>query len=190
MDDQHFRALLAEYSVLSSSFDKHATVGYSILPIALTAVGGVAILGQSHGEYTGLGASLLLLLVITWVGTSHTVLNRIGLRLIAIELRIRDGLTIDMREEPFFFTSFIGQGAPGFLVYFFIFALVGIASLCFSMVHWWATLTRWKWSVAGRVAGVSIPVVLNAVGVLTLYFVERGVNRKRTALIGGSGRAA
>ena len=191
MDEKYLKALLAEYAALSSSFDKYVTVGYSILPLALTAIGGVAILGQFKGEYAGLGASLLLLLVIAWVGTSHTLLNRIGLRLIAIELRIRDGLAIDKREEPpFFFTSFVGQGAPGLIVYFSFFALVASAVLCVSMVHWLVTLSTWKYSVACRVVGVSIPVVLNVIGALTLYLVERDVNRKRAALIDVAGRAA
>jgi hypothetical protein len=183
MDDQLFRALLAEYAVLSSSFDKHATVGYSILPLALTAIGGVAILGQSRGPYVGVGASLGLLVVVAWIGSSHALLNRIGLRLVAIELQLRRGLAIDRSEEAFFFTSFIGQGAPGYVVYFPIFGLIACATLVISMMHWWATLTAWHWPVAYRVTGVAVPVALNAAGILTMYLVERRVERQRDALI-------
>lgn len=188
MDEQHLRALLAEYAALSSSFDKHAAVGYSILPLALTAIGGVAILGQFKGEYVGIGSSLLLLLVIAWIGVSHTLLNRIGLRLVAIELRIRDGLALDMREEPFFFTSFIGYGCPGYNVYFSYFAFIAVLVLFFSMCHWWGTLTTWNYSLACHVVGVAIPVALNIGGVLTMYLIERRVAQQRNALIDSAAR--
>ena len=183
MDEQLLKTLLAEYAILSSSFDKHATVLYSILPLALTGIGGAAILGKFNSPYAGLGASLLLLLVVAWIGSSHTLLNRIGLRLIAIELRIRDGLAIEIHEEPFFFTSFIGQGAPGYIVYFSFFALVAGAALVVSMVQWWGTLSLWKVSVAWRITNISIPITLNAIGGLTIYLVEKRVERKRIALI-------
>lgn len=183
MDEQLLKALLAEYAVLSSSFDRHATVGYSILPIALTTIGGVAILGQSKGPYAGIGASLALLVVVAWIGSSHTLLNRIGLRLVAIELRLRRGLAVDTSEEAFFFTSFIGQGCPGYIVYFPIFGLIACATLIIGMMHWWATLSAWQWPMMYRVAGVAIPVTLNASGILTMYLVEKRVERQRDALI-------
>lgn len=111
MDEQLARAVLAEYSQLASSFDRHATVGYSVAPLALTAVSGLVIFGKSPSALAGPGVSLLLLLAAVWLGIGHSILNRIGLRLVEIELKLSATSDASMGEGPSFFTSYVGQGA-------------------------------------------------------------------------------
>lgn len=183
MDEQLLRVLLAEYGQLASTFDKHATIGYTVIPIILTALGGYVILGQYKGDFAGLGISILLSLVITWVGISHSVLNRIGLRLIEIELRIRNSINTTNIKEPFFFTSYIGQGAPGFGVYFVLLAFEGIVVLCVSVAQWWSTMVGWDVQLVVRIVGVAIPIALNLVAIFNLCFVERNIEQQRLELI-------
>lgn len=176
-------ALLAEYTALSESFDKHAVVGYSVLPAALTAIGGAVFFGGGQNPYSGMAASLVLLVMLAWMGSSHTILNTVGLRLVRIELRLRELGRPLGHEAPEFFTDYVGQGSPGLNLYIALLGAAGGAAEYVAMAQWWGTLASWEWPVAWRVAGVAVPVLLNITALLVIYSVERRVNRRRAELI-------
>jgi len=183
ISNQSLEVFLTEYRQLASSFDKHATVGYTVFPLIFTAFGGFIILGQYRGEFAGLGMAVLLSLGIVWIGIGHSIMNRIGLRLVEIELKIRSCLDDPNLGGPFFFTSYVGQGAPGFPAYYNVLTTVGIAVLATSVVQWWLTMVAWQVPLAARILGASIPIALNLVAVINLCFSEQHFQQQRLKLL-------
>jgi hypothetical protein len=182
--DDHLRnALSAEYGVLAASFDKHSTVGYSIIPVALTAIGGLAILSESSSPYSGIAVSFMLLVLVAWIGSSHSILNAVGLRLVAIELQFERPTQPGRTSQPFFFTTFVATGSPGLYIYWALFLIVGCAALWLGMYKWDAALVQWGWSNSQRTLGVGIPVALNVFSLGVVYCVQRLVEDEKKRLI-------
>lgn len=176
-------ALLMEYQTLAESFDRHATVGYSILPAAVAAIAGAVFFGAGSSEYSGITAAAVLFVMLAWMGSAHSILNTIGLRLIAIELRLRERDPSQMADAPRFFCEYVGQSSPGLPVYFGLVAMVGVAALAVAMCQWNATLVKWDWPGWARMLGVAVPILMNAAVLATMFLVERKVVRLRRALV-------
>ena len=183
MDEQLTKALLAEYVQLSSSFDRHATVGYNVAPLALTALSGILVFGSSIGRFAGLGASMLVFVAAVWMGIGHTLLNRIELRLVEIELKLSADCGVPIGEGPYFFTSYIGQGAPGLTVYVSLLVLVAVIVLCVSMHQWWSVLGDAGVRTSYRVMAVAVPIALNVAAAATFGVVEAAVETRRSDLL-------
>ena len=183
MPENLLAGLTIEYQVLAASFDKHATVGYSVLPVAFTVIGGALIIANPLGPYSGLAASLALLMVLAWVGAGHSVVNAIGLRLVAIELRMRQHLLESKAEAPEFFTGYVSQGSPSLRVYFVLFGVVGCSAEFLAMYQWWLSMEGLAWPLNWRIVGVVLPVGLNIFALATICSVELRVGRTRTAMI-------
>jgi hypothetical protein len=183
MNDQVLTVLLAEYDRLSDSFDKHATVGYTVLPLVLAGVGGYVFATGATNELVGIAIAALLALVIAGIGVAHSILNRIGLRLVEIELLLRNEIGGLPDEGPSFYTSYVNRGAPGLNIYFGAFALLGVGALILAMVQWWSTLFAWNWTLGSRILGLAIPVVLNVALAVNLFYVKYAIERERRELI-------
>ncbi|HEV7242023.1 MAG TPA: hypothetical protein VGQ36_22520 [Thermoanaerobaculia bacterium] len=183
MNAQVLTALLAEYDRLSDSFDKHATVGYTVLPLVLAGVGGYVVATGGRNEFIGIGVAILLALVIAGIGIGHSILNRIGLRLIEVELGIQSAIGGLKHEGPSFYTSYVGQGAPGLFVYFGAFVLIGAGGLVLGMIQWWSTLCSWRWNFWSSIMAVALPVLLNVGLGVNLWYVELTIKRERRRLL-------
>jgi hypothetical protein len=183
MNEQVLTLLLTEYSRLSDSFDKHATVGYAVLPLVLAGVGGYVFATGRTNELVGIAIAILLALAVAGIGIGHSILNRIGIRLIEVELLIRKGIGDQKREAPSFYTSYIGQGSPGLSFYFGTIALLALAALCLGMLQWWSTLTAWNLTFWPKSIDTLLPVSLNLALAANLIRVERTTQRQRLELL-------
>ena len=182
MDEQRLKAMLAEYAVLCSTFDKHLTVGYSVIPAALTAVGGFVILAQP-GAYNGLAAAAIILVVVAWMGVSHGLLSMYGLRLVEIEVELDGSLPGLPPQRAAFFTRAIGRGFPILLPYLSAFFLVGSAAMFLALSEWWQTMTKLAWLPAFKVLGVLAPVLATVLVLGNIYWVERKTQRRMSRIL-------
>ena len=143
MDEQLLKALLQEHNQLSTSFDKHASIGYGVPPIVLTAVSGIFIFIDPSKRCVGIGIPILILGMLLWIGFSHSVLNHIGLRLVELELRINSHLQVPNNDGLNFYTRYIADGTrviQGLLVHIVVTAVLGIAFVGIGAVHLWSII--------------------------------------------------
>ena len=88
-----------------------------------------------------------------------------------------------MREGPIFFTSYVGQGAPGLDLYLMLLGLSGLALVAGSTWRWWITLVAWQWPLPARIVGILLPIAFIAIAVANVYFVKRKIDQQRLDLI-------
>lgn len=177
--------LLTKYSQFSAAALKHETSFYSIIPLLLTAAGGLFFLGsvQERAQIIGLGEPFIFIILLTWLGINHCVLNNYGLKLVELELRINKHLP---NKEFSYYTKNVAAGRQtiiGYSFYCIIFTIAAAVLFFTSLYFLWSTMINWGLSIYGRLIGLLIPLIINFGILAYIYHTEIAFERKKKALV-------
>ncbi len=178
--DRVLDALFEEYKQLSTSFDHHVGVSYSVPPVVLTIVTGFFFLsGATSSSLIGFGVALGAIFLLIWLGLIQSMVNHIGVRLVELEIRINrliDANSEKVKEPLSFYRRFVGQGfeiVTGFRVYFVLLAVMVVTILIPASVKSWRTMTAWQFPAWLRIIFVAIPPLLMVIVLLTMRYVDQ-----------------
>jgi hypothetical protein len=173
-------ALFEEYRQLSTSFDKHVGVSYSIPPVVLTIVTGFFFFsGTASSSLIGFGVALGAVFLFIWEGLIHAMVNHLGVHLVELEIRINQVIERDCNKVILplsFYSRFVAQSSdivPGFRIYNVLLEVFVIIILVPASVRSWWTMTEWGFPTYLRVVFVAIPPLLIVIVRLTMRYVDR-----------------
>lgn len=173
-------ALFEEYRQLSTSFDKHVGVNYSIPPVVLTIVTGFFFFsGAASSSLIGFGVALGAVYLFIWQGLIHAIVNHLGVHLVELEVRINRMIDRDCDKVILplsFYSRFVAQGSkivPGFRMYYVLLEVFVVVILVPASVRSWWTMTDWGFPTYLRVVFVAIPPLLIVTVRLTMRYVDR-----------------
>ena len=182
-------ALFEEYKQLSTSFDKHVGVSYSIPPVVLTIVTGFFFFsGTASSSLIGFGVALGAVFLFIWLGLIHSMVNHLGVHLVELEIGINRMIDPDsdkVKTPLSFYRRFVAQGSkiiPGFRMYYVLLEVLIVAILIPASVRSWWTMTDWRFPTYLRVVFVAIPPLLMVIVRLTMRYVDRTAIAKIDAL--------
>lgn len=181
-------ALFEEYKQLSTSFDKHVGVSYSIPPVVLTIVTGFFFFSASS-SLIGFGVAVGAVFLFIWQGLIHSMVNHLGVHLVELEFRINRIIEPDPNkkfESPLsFYRRFVARSSkivPGFRHYYVLLEVFGGVILIPASIRSWWTMMEWGFPTYLRLVFVAIPPVLIIIVRLTMRYVDRAAIAKIDAL--------
>jgi hypothetical protein len=134
--DRVLDALFEEYKQLSTSFDHHVGVSYSVPPVVLTIVTGFFFFsGSTSSSLIGFGVALGAVFLLIWLGLIQSMVNHIGVHLVELEVRIDriiDAGSEKVKTPLSFYGRFIGLGSkiiPGFSMHYALLFILIVAIL-------------------------------------------------------------
>ncbi|HXD33230.1 MAG TPA: hypothetical protein VN643_19060 [Pyrinomonadaceae bacterium] len=181
-------ALFEEYKQLSTSFDKHVGVSYSIPPVVLTIVTGFFFFSASS-SLIGFGVAVGAVFLFIWQGLIHSMVNHLGVHLVELEIRINRIIEPDSKERiesPLsFYGRFVARSAnvvPGFRHYYALLEVFVIVILVPASMRSWWTMMEWGFATYLRVVFVAIPPALIIIIRLIMRYVDRAAIARINAL--------
>ncbi|MCK6683903.1 MAG: hypothetical protein L6R30_15995 [Thermoanaerobaculia bacterium] len=183
-------AHLAEYTTLVASYDRYAASAYAVPPVLFTAILGLVALNPRAQPLLGPAGLLALLLVLIWLGLLHSMVNHIGLRLVALE-RLLNALlsppgpatTLPFRH----FTGHVAEGTSaiaGFATYYGLLCTLAIGLLIALLASLSSLLAAAQWPSWARYTTLTATALILLAPFAAGFSVERRTRAAKRELLG------